>query len=413
MKQALSESEQELLSLIAPLHDGMLSNTRALCEINSGSHNREGINRVNQRLIELFQPLADHVEQRPLAPIQHIADNGDISHTKTAEALIFTIRPDAPLTLLCTGHSDTVFSQSSDFQTTWIDDKKQHLRGPGVADMKGGLMVMLSAIKAIHASPYQQDIGFIVVISPDEEIGSPSSAQLLGELAQKADYGLTFEPALADGTLAGARKGSGNFSLIVKGKSSHAGRDFWLGSNAVVAAAQAAFTLASLSDKQQGITLNVGKISGGGPNNIVPDTAVCRFNVRITEEHQQDKIIRKIRAIINTIAQESGCAMSLEGNFHRPVKAMNERQVGMFELLKSCGSSLDLDISWKPTGGCCEGNNLAGAGLINIDTLGVRGGHIHSSQEFACIDSFTERAELCALLMARLIQHKRYETSAG
>ncbi|NIB41388.1 hydrolase [Pseudomaricurvus alkylphenolicus] len=407
MQKNITNQELELLQQIDSRLSFMLDTTVALCDLNSGSYHKAGIEAVQTRFQSLFNGISDSYEERELAPIKCIDDKGGISWYQPAPMQIFRARPQAPLQILCTGHSDTVFPQGSSFDHCWTEDNR--LRGPGTADMKGGLVALHECLRALHHSPYRDRFGFTLAISPDEEIGSPSSAPILAELAQSADFGLTFEPALADGTLAGARKGSGNFVLTAKGHSTHAGRDYFSGRNAVVAIAEAAVRLSRLSDEQSGITVNIGAIEGGGPVNIVPDNCVCRFNVRVSEPEQQQQMLQAIDAIKMDVAQHSGTELELHGHFNRPPKPMTAEQQEMFELLQRCGQRLGTDVQWRATGGCCEGNNLAAAGLLNIDTLGVRGANIHSHDEYACIDSFVERAQLSALFITQLIEFKQQD----
>lgn len=400
----LSPQETALVDSLNSRESAMIANTRRLASSNSGSLNRQGIKLTNQKLASLFSAISEHHTTLPLSTIPLVSDSGQINEFETEAMHIFSARSEAPLQILCTGHSDTVFAQDSSFQATWIEDNR--LRGPGVADMKGGFMVLLEALRAIGNSPFGESVGFTVAISPDEEIGSPASAPVLSELAKKADFGLTYEPALADGTLAGARKGSGNFTVVAKGKSVHAGRDFFSGRNAITALARLAILLEELSDESEGISVNIGKIVGGDAVNVVPGLAVCRFNVRIRKKEQMTFIEKAIRAQLKDVTEKTQCELTLHGSFNRPPKTIDERQQSFFDLAKQCGRDLGMSINFKATGGCCEGNNLAEAGLVNIDTLGVRGGAIHSDQEFACIDSFVERAQFSALLIARLCASK-------
>jgi len=134
------------------------------------------------------------------------------------------VRPDAPVQLVLTGHYDTVFPVDFHFQQpVRIDDDT--INGPGTADMKAGLMVMLTALETLERSDNAANIGYSILMSPDEEIGSPGSSAILAELGKRSHVGMTYEPALADGSMAGARKGSGNFSLVIKGRAAHAGRE--------------------------------------------------------------------------------------------------------------------------------------------------------------------------------------------
>ncbi|HXI86579.1 MAG TPA: peptidase dimerization domain-containing protein, partial [Parvularculaceae bacterium] len=207
---------------------------------------------------------------------------------------------------------------------------------------------------------------------------------------------------LADGTLAGARKGSGNFSAVFRGRSAHAGREHQFGRNAVVAAAEFATRLDRLSGKREGLTVNVARIDGGGPNNVVPDKAVVRFNVRINEPEDAAFVERNAKALIAEIGAREGYCAHLHGGFGRPPKPMTPALEAFFRALKGLGVELGLDIGWKATGGCCDGNNIAAAGVPVIDTLGARGANIHSADEIVKLDSLEERAKLSALLLLRV-----------
>src|SRR5690606_32235469 len=143
---------------------------------------------------------------------------------------------------------------------------------------KGGIAVILAALSALEASPLSARVGYDVMINSDEETGSHASAPLIAELAAGKTAALTFEPALPDGTLAGARPGSGNFSILIHGRSAHAGRNPDEGRNALVAAADLALRLDAL--KSAKLKVNPAKIDGGGPNNVVPDQAILRVNLR-------------------------------------------------------------------------------------------------------------------------------------
>lgn len=270
--------------------------------------------------------------------------------------------------------------------------------------MKGGLVVMLEAIRAIEKSAFKDQLGFTIALSPDEEIGSFSSVEVLTELAKEAHVGMTYEPALEDGTLAGRRKGSGSFTITARGYSTHAGREFFKGRNAITALSQVVLALEGFSNVNTGLTVNVGTITGGSAVNVVPDLALCRFNIRVKHPEQQAEILDDIQTALQIVQQSTGCEFRLHGGFNRPPKPVTDSQQQLFDLLSSCGEQLDVPVAFRATGGCCEGNNLAAAGLANIDTLGVRGGNIHSPDEFACLDSFVERARLSALMMAKIAQ---------
>jgi glutamate carboxypeptidase len=297
-----------------------------------------------------------------------------------------------------TGHYDTVFPASHACQKIWRDG--DNMRGPGVADMKGGLSLMLAALEAFEAASGDKRIGYTLLMSPDEEIGSPASAPLLAELGARAQVGLTYEPALADGSVVSSRKGSGNFSLAFRGRAAHVGRAFADGRSAIIAASEAALALHKLNGARDGVTFNVGAIDGGSAVNVVPERAVLRFNVRAPDAESAAWAEAAVRGI--AAAQRNGISAHLHGGMTRPPKPLTPAQQTILSWTQQAGAALGLDIKAQPSGGVCEGNNLAAAGCPNIDTLGPCGGGLHSDQEFALISSFAERAKLSLLMLMGL-----------
>ena len=368
--------------------------------VNSGSRNAAGLDAVLSLLETEARRLPAEVVRVPTAGSTTVADDGSVRAEAHADALKITARPDAPVQVVLTGHYDTVFPAESPFQsvTTRPDGA---LNGPGIADMKGGISVLLAALEAFELHPERERVGWTVLLSPDEEIGSPASAPLLAELGARGHLGLTYEPSLPDGTLAGARKGSGNYHLVVTGKAAHAGRAFHEGANAVAGAAILAARLHALNGVREGVTVNVAKIAGGGPLNVVADNAVVRFNVRVPDAAAAEWIEAKVRSLAADPPFPS-LTLALHGGMTRPPKPMDASQTALFEAVREAGALLGQSIAWKSSGGVCEGNNLHAAGLPNIDTLGVVGGDIHSDQEFAWPASFVERAQLSALILCKV-----------
>ena len=342
------------------------------------------------------------MQRVPAASASQMGNDGRESTQAHGDNLHIIKRPDAPVRVLLTGHMDTVFGADHPFQACrWLDGDT--LNGPGVADMKGGISVMKAALGVLEASPFADAIGWEVVLNSDEEVSSPGSAPLLDAAARRCHLGLTFEPALPDGTLAGGRAGSGNFSAAVHGRAAHAGRNPADGRNAVLAAADLALRLVALAGDD--LSVNPAKIDGGGPNNIVPDTAVLRWNMRPRTAMAQARAEAGINAVVAEVALAHDVHIHVHGRFARPPKPMDAHQQRLFDLVKGCGAALGLAIGWRDTGGVCDGNNIAATGLSVVDTLGPRGGAIHSADEFLCADSLEERAKLAALVLMRVAQH--------
>jgi glutamate carboxypeptidase len=380
----------------------MLDQVLEWAAVNSGSRNLVGLERMADLLVEAFAALPGLIRLDDPATVKAVDSSGGEIEIGHGRHLHLTVRPTAPVQLLLTGHMDTVYGADHAFQETrWSEDGT--LNGPGVADMKGGLAAMLAALKGVEASRKADRIGYEVVINSDEEVGSPSSAELLKQAAQGKRAALTYEPAaLPDGTLAGARPGSGNFSFIVRGRSAHAGRNPEDGRNAVVAAAELALRL-SMS-RTPGLSINPAKIDGGGPNNVVPDLAILRVNLRPRTTDDQEIASRLIAKALDETAKQHEVYIEAHGGFGRPPKPLTEESEALFKLVQQAAADLGQDIGWQASGGVCDGNNIAACGLPVVDTMGVRGGKIHSAHEYLIVDSLKERAALSALTILRLAE---------
>jgi glutamate carboxypeptidase len=394
----LSSTERAVVDRAAA--EPMLDQVLAWSAVNSGSRNLGGLERMADLLVDAFSALPGILRLDQPGAVEAVEPSGRTVQIKHGRHLHLNVRPTARVQLLLTGHMDTVFAADHPFQaTSWIDDGI--LNGPGVADMKGGIAVMLAALKAIERSPAAERIGYEVVINSDEEVGSLSSAALLAQAARGKRAALTYEPsALPDGTLAGARPGSGNFAMVVRGRSAHAGRNPEDGRNALIAAADLALRLDAL--KREGLTVNPSRIEGGSPSNVVPDLAVLRVNLRPRTPQIEAEARREIDTAVAAVAAKHDVKIELSGGFGRPPKPLTSEAEALFELVKTAGADLGQAISWQPSGGVCDGNNIAACGVPVVDTMGVRGGKIHSMEEFLIVESLAERAALSALTILRL-----------
>ena len=368
--------------------------------INSGTGNLPGLRAVAGLLADAFAGVPGVVRLVAPAPATAIAADGTQLAVERGHHLHVCVRPEAARRVLLTGHMDTVFPADHAFQTLQ-ETSPGIVNGPGVADMKGGIAVMLAALLAFETSPVAASLGYDVMINSDEETGSASSAPLIAQLAQGKRAALTYEPAaLPDGTLAGARPGSGNFSFVVTGRAAHAGRNPDDGRNAVLAAAALALALAAL--RAGGLSVNPARIDGGGPNNVVPDRAVLRVNLRPTTPRHEAAARAGIAAAVAEVERGHDVAIAVHGGFGRPPKPLDDRALALFGLVRSAGDDLGQPIAWRATGGVCDGNNIAACGVPVVDTMGVRGGAIHSPDEYLIVESLAERAALSALTLHRL-----------
>jgi glutamate carboxypeptidase len=373
--------------------------------LNSGTSNLAGLEKFRAVLRRAFEPLGGEITEIGLEDVESIDSQGVLVRTPVGKALSVVKRPTAPVRVFLCIHMDTVYAADHPFQScTWLDENT--LQGPGVADAKGGLLVMLTALSALEQSPLCEKIGWEVLINPDEEIGSLSSLPLLNAAATRNQFGLLFEPATADGALVDRRKGSGGFTFVIHGRSAHAGRDFAKGRNAVVQAADLAVQLHHLNPEMggmNGITLNVGKIEGGGPSNVVPDLAIVRFNVRTTKPEDEQRVTASLQELLADLNRRDGFSATLHGQFTSPPKIPDTRTITLMNLIEQCGHELNLNLQWRPSGGTCDGNKLAAAGLPNVDTLGPCGGNLHSPVEFVLVKSLAERAKLAASILVATV----------
>lgn len=396
----LNSQDSSMLDRLAGQESEILGRAVEWCSLSSGSRNLPGLEAQRAALEPVMAELPGEVENVPLADSHEVAADGTLKPQTHPPALMLTVRPQAPVQVVLTGHYDTVYPAGTNF--TEVKPRPDGaLNGPGLADMKGGISVMLAALRAFEEHPGKGEVGYRVLLSPDEEIGSLASGPVLARLAEGGHVGLTYEPAMAGGALAAERKGSGNFHIVVRGRAAHAGRDFASGRNAIAAAADLAIRLASANGEREGVTLNVARIDGGGPLNMVPDLAVVRFNVRLPDAAAGEWALDFIRRAV-AATKADGIEAELHGGFTRPAKPFNAAQQQLFGAVKTAGALIGQEIVWASSGGVCEGNNLFAAGLPNVDTLGVRGGDIHSENEYAWPESFVERAQLSALILAKL-----------
>ena len=395
----LTTIERDCAERARAAQDAMLERTLAWAAINSGSRNLAGLETVGRAIGDALAALPGEIAWVEPAPVTAVDESGRAFELAHGRHLRLTVRPDAPVQLLLTGHMDTVFGPDHPFQDS-RESEPGIINGPGTADMKGGIAVMIAALEAVEAAG-ADSLGYEVVINSDEEVGSLASAGLLAETARGKTAALTYEPAaLPDGTLAGARPGSGNFDFAVTGRSAHAGRNPEDGRNALLAAAELALRLAEAAGPR--LSVNPARIDGGSPNNVVPDRAVLRVNFRPATSEDEARAKSLIEAAVAMVTAKHEVAIAVHGHFARPPKPVTPAIEALYRLVREAGADLGQEIGWQPTGGVCDGNNIAACGVPVIDTMGVRGGKIHSMEEYLIVESLGERAALSALAILRL-----------
>jgi glutamate carboxypeptidase len=402
----MSDPQAEMLEWIDRQQGRMLEIVRVWAGISSWSLDPVGLAQMHRAVSDAFGVLGP-VERLPGGMRTAIADSGRETTMPLGDAV--RVRggdgpADSPRVLLGI-HMDTVYPPGTEPPRVELAGDGSVLRGPGVTDAKGGLAVMLVALEAFTRFGPIDRLRWEVFVNADEELGSPGSARPLADAAARNDVGLLFEPALDEaGTLAGARKGSGNFTVVVRGRAAHAGRHFAEGRNAIAAAALLATACDAINAAGRDVTVNVAALHGGEGFNVVPDRAVLRLNLRVTTEADAEWARQRLTELVSEADRGDGISATLHGAFHCPPKPLDGPAKALLERIVACGRTLGHALEARPTGGVCDGNKLAAAGLPTIDTLGVRGGGIHSPDEYLLVASLTERAKLTALVLADLAE---------
>jgi glutamate carboxypeptidase len=320
-----------------------------------------------------------------------------------AQALRVRVRPSAKTQVLFSGHFDTVYSANDPFQRCELLSPEK-LRGPGVIDMKGGLVCILAALQAFEQTPHATSIGYEVLINPDEEIGSFGARPLFVEAAKHYQFGFVFEPSRPNGDIVHSRKGTGNFAAVAHGRSAHAASPKGDGRNAIAALAEFLLAANRLPQEMPGVLFNIGNIRGGGPaTNVVPDFAEAKLDLRITQAAQRDAVLARLHALAAPINARDGFRLEINGDFNRPPKECRPQEEAVFPHWQSCAADVGLaPFTWVHAGGASDGNNLSAAGLPCLDGVGPIGDRLHSPEEWIHLPSIAQRAQVAALFLHRV-----------
>ncbi|MEO1660600.1 MAG: hydrolase [Pseudomonadota bacterium] len=396
-----TRDDEAICEHIEALEANMQDQTFDWAKTNTGSWNRAGLDSLAPRLGDAFSALDANIELIDTDPFEKISDKGTVEAFETGPVIRISSRPDAASQIIMSGHYDTVFPPETFTEIREIEDDKYN--GPGLADMKGGISVMLGALQAFEAGPLKDKLGYQIIITPDEETGNFASAPFLTKAAQSgAMIGMTYEPCMDTGAMSGGRKGSAVFDIVLHGRSAHAGRAKEEGRSALEAAAAMVVSLEALNGKFEGVTFNVGSIDGGSAVNIVPDMAIVRFGARAPDSEAAAWATARVDELLKVAQARDGISGHVHGGFYRPPKPRNDAQQALFDAVADTGRAIGLELEFVDTGGVCEGNNIFAAGVPNVDTLGVMGGRIHSDEEYVIMSSFVERAQLSGLLLNRI-----------
>ena len=297
--------------------------------------------------------------------------------------------------LICT-HLDTVHAQWQG--ATWAEQGSRVV-GPGVADMKGGVMVALLALRALRQAGVH-DLSWTMLATTDEETGSWASRDALAAVAPGHLAAFIPEPAMPDGSIVVQRPGSARVSIEAFGRAAHAGRDAAMGISAVTALCEAVASAATLANPPRCI-VNMALLRGGEATNIIPDRASAVGNIRWQSEADGPSLMAGLQALGRGGADHlPHVVVDIEVN--RPVKERTDAVEALVRCMQDAAGVLGLQVGAGFTGGVSDGNIVQAAGVPTLDGMGVRGGNLHRHDEFAELDSLGERAALLALTMLRV-----------
>lgn len=400
----LNEMEQRIVDEIAARAPSILGDLAHIVAMPTGHGSRQGLDELREWMSLRLRALGAEISRHAGGPQLDWLREPTVAGADACDVIIADRLGIESIgaRILLSGHFDTVHDPAGDFlQLSAECDGMRY--GPGAADMKGGLIVALTALECLHALAIPVRWSF--VCNADEESGSFSSAQYLQAIAKKHDVGLVLEPAAGGGKFVTARSGSMQFRIDTFGRAAHAGRDAALGISAVAALCEAITKVLAISDPAIGRTVNIGPLQGGAATNIVPDHAAAWGNARYRGEEQRLQIVDALAAIV--VDHPGNLPRVIVRSIdNRPEKLENQRVKVLAEIALGAAQDLGIAAGTASTGGVSDANVLQAAGLPCLDGLGVRGGNLHRHDEFIVTASLVERATLLALLMSRLASQR-------
>lgn len=375
----------DLRDLFASEYENYLQDLETLVDLDCGTYNKTGVDQVVARV----KNIAAHAG----AVVQEFKVNS------YGDCLYARLRGSGRAKIFMIGHTDTVYPDGVAEQFPFRRANGR-IFGPGANDMKAGLLAGLYAIKILRAAGLEDFSELGMFMNSDEEIGSPVSRNLYLPLAHGADAALVLESARSNGNFVSARKGSGNFRLIVRGKSAHAGVDPQKGANAVLALANYLVEISKLNRLNDGLTVNVGVVAGGTRANVVPDHAEAHIDLRVVRAEDAVVFEERLREIIGREIVPGTIATVTGGLTNAPMPKTPASAL-LVEWAKEAAAENGFQMDDVFTGGASDGNMLAGDGIPVIDGLGPIGGHDHNAaEEYVVEDSIIPRV----VMLARVIQ---------
>jgi len=405
----LTNQEQILINWVDQRHVQILADLKTHVEMNTSTDNIPGIDAYRKLMANELSALGFATETQTSAPVPVLSCAGGTM--AFADHLVARRQHKGARRILLNGHMDTVFPATDSFQTL-LQEPDGTLRGPGVADMKGGNIVMLYALKALAASGKLDQSSMTVLLNSDEEIGSLGSRALVETLAREHDIGFVFEPSALN-KMARSRKGLGQLRLKVTGREAHAGAAHSQGVSANLELAHNIIAIEKLTDYPAKVTVNTGVMSGGEKRNTVAGCADAYVDLRYPTLAAGNNLIEKINTITQTPFTSNAQFPSLPvieswTVLHRPAKEINSTVDALIAEVTALSVLIGEPIvGTHYSGGGTDGSIMQSVGLPTLDSMGVDGLGGHSSRERSSVQSLIARVKLAAVLLGRQIEAKR------
>ena len=372
---------------VARQHE-VLAFTCALVEAESPSGDKEG----SAAVVSLLASAASSIGS--VSSVERFAGEDFGEHL----AIRAFAKSDSPRSILVLGHTDTVHPRGSIKERPWRTAGNR-IYGPGIFDMKINCAVALEALRACEAVGLQTRSAVTILLTCDEESGSPGGRSLVEAEARKSRSVLVVEPPASAGRVKTARKGTGMFSVEVKGRAAHAGLDPEKGVSAVLELAKQTVRLHELNDPVAGTTVTVNVIHGGTHSNVIPAAARAEVDLRFTSS---DAGARTERKIVTLTAFDPGAEVTVTGGINRPPLERTAQVKSLYAHARALASFLDFDLGEASVGGASDGNFVGALGVPVLDGLGVQGDGAHAAHEHILCDDIPTRGALLAGLMATL-----------
>lgn len=405
LKTSLTDTDKQLIAWVSEREAQILDELKTHVEINTGSDNIEGLDQYRGILQKELEGLGFATRLESSSPLEQLSCAG--GKVEIADHLVAEIKGKGRR-ILMNGHMDTVFSADDEFQTLKIEEDGT-LKGPGVADMKGGIVVMINALRAVKSLGLLDDANITVLFNSDEEIGSLGSRELIEDLAAKHDIGLVYEGTY-NHQMTRARKGLGQVRLKITGRESHAGAAHQEGVSASLEMAHKMIAMEALTDYETESTVNVGVMSGGEKRNTVPGCADAHVDMRFVSAEAGQALLEEVKEIaeqthVHNPRYPEYPKTESWSVLHRPAKPVDPQVDELIGMAMGLSALIAEPITGaRYSGGGTDGSIAQSVGLPTVDSLGLDGVGAHSSREATSVTSLIARTKLAAVMLARLLQ---------